>query len=87
MATTRRGAIKIRRSDDGKQFYSVITGKNGQVLYTSETMKRKLSVVNCINATCDVFYEHGYTFVDESIPMHPKPTKVSTAQGKKAAKQ
>lgn len=37
----------IYKSDDG-QFYYVVTSRNGQIMLTSETMKRKQSCVSAI---------------------------------------
>lgn len=41
--------IKIKRSKD-KQFYFTVNAKNGRVLLTSETYKRKAGVFNAIRA-------------------------------------
>ena len=37
----------IYKSEDG-QYYYVVTSRNGQIMLTSETMKRKQSVTNAI---------------------------------------
>jgi uncharacterized protein YegP (UPF0339 family) len=41
--------IKIKRSKN-KQFYFTVNAKNGRVLLTSETYKRKAGVFNAIRA-------------------------------------
>jgi uncharacterized protein YegP (UPF0339 family) len=40
--------FKILQSED-KQWYCIIQARNGQVLFTSETYKRKSSIVKMLN--------------------------------------
>ena len=40
--------FKILQSED-KQFYCIIEARNGQVLFTSETYKRKASITKMLN--------------------------------------
>ena len=46
-STVKAEIIKTSAIDD-KQWYCILTAKNGQVLFTSETYKRKSSIVKML---------------------------------------
>jgi len=62
--------IKIKRSKN-KQFFFTVNAKNGRVLLTSETYKRKAGVFNAISAACGILQKPA-RIVDTTTK---KPTK------------
>jgi uncharacterized protein YegP (UPF0339 family) len=62
--------IKINRSKD-KQFYFTVHAKNGRVLLTSETYKRKAGVFNAISAACGILQKPA-RIVDTTTPQKSK---------------
>lgn len=58
--------IKIRKAKNG-QYYGVVVAKNGKVLYQSETMKRKQSVLKNIASLYRLFKYHNPRIKDDTI--------------------
>lgn len=58
--------IKIKKSKD-KQFYFTVNAKNGKVLLTSETYKRKASVFKGIESLKKLMKNFDYGIVDLTI--------------------
>lgn len=56
--------IKIRRTKNGKEFYFTVHARNGKVLVTSETYRRKRNLNNGIGALEEVMFYNGARVID-----------------------
>ena len=73
--------IRIKRTDDGKQFYFRVTAKNGKILDPSEPHKNKSDIRKGIDALTNELNNPRLVIIDETeAPREKKERKKREAK-------
>lgn len=64
--------VRLKRTEDGKQFFFQVTAKNGKIIDPAEPLKNKSDLHKGINALRDQLNKNPLTILDETGPVQEK---------------